>query len=176
MKPTSPLGSLAYHFGLLSLLAVGGANAVIPELHRVAVEQNHWLSNSQFVDLFAIAQAVPGPNVLIVTLIGWHVAGVPGAFVATAAMCAPSCLLTYGVHRAWHRFYQSPVRLLLQRALVPVAVGLVLASGFVLTHAAALDWNYVTISLVTALVAFGTKWNPLWLLGAAAVLGAAGWL
>lgn len=176
MKPASPLGSLAYHFVLLSLLAVGGANAVIPELHRVAVEQNHWLSNSQFVDLFAIAQAVPGPNVLIVTLIGWHVAGIPGAFVATAAMCAPSCLLTYGVNRAWHRFYQSPVRLLLQRALVPVAVGLVLASGFVLTQAAGLDWKYVAISLVTALVAFGTKWNPLWLLGAAAGLGAAGWL
>lgn len=176
MKATSPLGSLASHFVLLSLLAIGGANAVIPELHRVAVDQNHWLTNSQFVDLFAIAQAVPGPNVLIVTLIGWHVAGVPGAFVATAAMCAPSCLLTYGVHRAWHRFYLSRIRLLLQRALVPVAVGLVVASGFVLTQAAALDWKYVAVSLATALVAFGTKWNPLWLLAAAAVLGAAGWL
>lgn len=176
MKPTSPLASLAGQFLLLSLLAVGGANAIIPELHRVAVDQNHWLTNSQFVDLFAIAQAVPGPNVLIVTLIGWHVAGLPGAFVATTAMCAPSCLLTYGLHGAWHRFYLSPVRLLLQRALVPIAVGLVLASGAVLTQAAGLDWKYVAISLVTALVAFGTKWNPLWLLLAAAVLGAAGWL
>lgn len=176
MKPATSLTALAVQFALLSLLAVGGANAVIPEMHRVAVDQNHWLTSSQFVDLFALAQAVPGPNVLIVTLIGWHVAGIPGALVATGAMCAPSCLLTYSVNRVWHRFYHTPWRLLLQRALVPVAVGLVLASGLVLTRAAADDWKYVVISLVTALVAFGTKWNPLWLLAVAAVLGAAGWL
>ena len=176
MKPASPLLTLAVEFVLLSLLAVGGANAVIPEIHRVAVDQHHWLTNTQFVDLFAIAQAVPGPNVLIVTLVGWHVAGIPGALVATAAMCAPSCLLTFGVHRAWNRFHDAPLRLLLQRALVPVAVGLILASGIVLTRAAGTDWKYILVSLVTAAVAFGTKWNPLWILGAAALLGAAGWL
>jgi chromate transporter len=176
MKPASLLMTLAIEFVLLSLLAVGGANAVIPEIQRVAVDQHHWLTNTQFVDLFAIAQAVPGPNVLIVTLVGWHVAGIPGALVTTAAMCAPSCLLTFGVHRAWRRFHHSPLRLLLQRALVPVAVGLILASGIVLTRAAGTDWKYIFVSLVTAAVAFGTKWNPLWILGAAAVLGAVGWL
>ncbi len=176
MKPASPLITLATQFVLLSLLAVGGANAVIPEIHRVAVDQQGWLTNTQFVDLFAIAQAVPGPNVLIVTLVGWHVAGIPGALVSTAAMCAPSCLLTYGVHRAWRRFHHAPLRLLLERALVPVAVGLILASGIVLTRAAGTDWKYIVISLVTAGVAFGSRWNPLWILGAAAVLGAAGLL
>ena len=176
MKPTSPLVTLAIEFVLLSLLAVGGANAVIPEIHRVTVDQHHWLTNTQFVDLFAIAQAVPGPNVLIVTLVGWHVAGLPGALVATAAMCAPSCLLTFGVHRAWQRYHHTPLRLLLQRAFVPIAVGLVLASGIVLTRAAAQDWKCIVISLVTAAVAFASKWNPLWILGAAAILGAAGWL
>ena len=176
MKPASILFTLAGEFVLLSLLAVGGANAVVPEIQRVAVDHHQWMTNTQFVDLFAIAQAVPGPNVLIVTLVGWHVAGIPGALVTTAAMCAPSCLLTFGVYRAWHQFYQSPLRLLLQRALVPVAVGLILASGIVLTRTAGTDWKFILISLLTAAVAYGTKWNPLWILGAAAVLGAAGLL
>ena len=73
MKPASILFTLAGEFVLLSLLAVGGANAVVPEIQRVAVDHHQWMTNTQFVDLFAIAQAVPGPNVLIVTLVGWHV-------------------------------------------------------------------------------------------------------
>ena len=75
--------NLLWTFGLMSLLAVGGANATIPEMHRVAVEVNHWLTDAQFADMFAIAQFSPGPNVLIVTLIGYQVAGLTGAAVTT---------------------------------------------------------------------------------------------
>lgn len=176
MKPTTTLFTIATEFLLLSLLAVGGANAVLPEIQRVAVDRHHWLTDTQFVDLFAIAQALPGPNVLIVTLVGWHVAGVPGALVATVAMCAPSCWLTYGVQRAWQRFHDTPLRLLLQRALVPVAIGLILASGIVLARTAGTDWKLIGVITLTAAVAYGTKWNPIGMLAAAAVFGAAGWL
>lgn len=74
----------------MSLLAIGGANSTIPEMHRVAVEVRHWMSDAQFADMFAIAQLSPGPNVLIVTLIGYHVAGIAGALVATFAIHPPS--------------------------------------------------------------------------------------
>ena len=79
----NPILTLAWTFGLMSLFAVGGANAAIPEMHRVAVDVQHWLSDKQFADVFAISQMSPGPNVLIVTLIGYSVAGVAGALVAT---------------------------------------------------------------------------------------------
>ena len=62
----------------MSLFAVGGANSAIPEMHRVAVDVQHWLTDKQFADVFAISQLSPGPNVLIVTLIGYAVAGVAG--------------------------------------------------------------------------------------------------
>ena len=74
----------------MSLFAVGGANSAIPEMHRVAVDVHHWLTDKQFADVFAISQLSPGPNVLIVTLIGYSVAGVAGALVATLAMCVPT--------------------------------------------------------------------------------------
>src|SRR5262249_49498737 len=85
MKPGF-LAPLASHFLVLSVLAFGGANAVIPEIHRDAVEVSRWMTDQQFADLFAISQASPGPNILIVALVGYQVAGVAGALVATAAM------------------------------------------------------------------------------------------
>ena len=83
----------------MSLFAVGGANAAIPEMHRVAVEVRHWLTDTQFADVYAISQLSPGPNVLIVTLIGYSVAGVTGALVATLAMCVPTAVLALFVRR-----------------------------------------------------------------------------
>ena len=89
----NPLWSLFSLFVVLSLFSVGGANAAIPEIHRVAVDVMGWMSNSQFADMFAIAQMSPGPNVIIVALIGFHVAGLAGAGVAIVAMCGPTCVL-----------------------------------------------------------------------------------
>jgi len=90
---SNPILTLGWTFGLMSLFAVGGANAAIPEMHRVAVDVQHWMTDKQFADVFAISQMSPGPNVLIVTLIGYAVAGVAGALVATLAMCVPTAVL-----------------------------------------------------------------------------------
>src|SRR6266849_3433528 len=95
----NPILTLAWTFGVMSLFAVGGANAAIPEMHRLAVDVQHWMTDSQFADVFAISQLSPGPNVLIVTLIGYSVAGVAGALVATLAMCGPTAILAYYVSR-----------------------------------------------------------------------------
>jgi chromate transporter len=170
----SRLPQLVGNFALLSLLAFGGANAVMPEMHRLAVQRHGWMSDAEFADLFALAQAAPGPNMMIVTLIGLRAAGVTGALVATAAMCLPSSLLTFGVARLVDRFRDSPWRAVLQDGLAPVTVGLVLGSGWVLTRAA--DHTPVAYALTGAAVvwALGTRWSPLWLLAGAAALGIAG--
>jgi Chromate transporter len=95
MNETNPIWTLLWTFGLMSLFAVGGANAAIPEMHRIAVDVQHWMTDKQFADIFAISQLSPGPNVLIVTLIGYSVAGVLGALAATLAMCGPTAILAY---------------------------------------------------------------------------------
>lgn len=89
----NPVATLVWTFGLMSLFAVGGANSAIPEMHRIAVDVHHWMDDKQFADVFAISQLSPGPNVLIVTLIGYSVAGVVGALAATVAMCGPTAVL-----------------------------------------------------------------------------------
>lgn len=170
------LGALAAQFAMLSLLAFGGANAVAPEMQRQAVAVHHWMSGRDFAALFAIAQAAPGPNVMISTLVGWKAAGVPGALAATLAMCLPSCLLTLAVFHLWDRHREAPWRAAVAQGLAPVSVGLVFASAWLLMRAADLDWRLVLVTAATAGVAFFTKLNPLWCLAAAAGLGLAGLL
>lgn len=168
------LSSVALHFLGLSLLAIGGANAVLPEMHRHTVEVTGWLTDREFVDLFAIAQVAPGPNIIIVTLIGYQVAGIAGALTATAAMCAPTCLLTYWLGLTWEKYKEAPWRRLIQAGLVPVSVGLIAASALILAQTTDRTWMAVVITAATAAVGYFTRLNPLWMFALAAVLGYAG--
>jgi chromate transporter len=170
------LGALAAQFVILSLVAFGGANAVVPEMQRQSVDLHHWMSGREFVALFAIAQAAPGPNVMIATLVGWKVAGIAGGLVATLAMCAPSCVLAYFVAGLWDRYRETRWRAAIGAGLAPLTVGLVAASAWLLSGAADLQWRLTLVTLATALVGYFTKLNPLWCLGAAASLGFAGLL
>jgi chromate transporter len=168
------LGTLALQFAIMSLLALGGATAVVPEIHRQAVELNGWMSGREFADMFAISQAAPGPNVMLVTLIGYHVAGLAGAVVTTFAMCGPTAVLAHFLGRTWDRFKDAQWRVAVQGGLVPISVGLVAASAIVLTRVADHSWVAGVVTAATAITAYRTRWNPLWLIGIAGLLGLAG--
>ena len=173
-SPANVLFTMAWTFGLMSLLAIGGANSTIPEMHRIAVEVRHWTTDAQFADMFAISQLSPGPNVLIVTLIGYHVAGIAGALVATFAMCGPSAVFAYFVSNMLTRSSQSAWPGILQAALVPISIGLMCASGLVLTLASDRTWIAAVLTIGAAVVAFMTRLNPLWVLVVGGLLGFAG--
>ena len=155
----------------MSLFAVGGANSAVPEMHRVAVDVHHWLTDKQFADVFAISQLSPGPNVLIVTLIGYAVAGLGGALVATLAMCLPTAILAYGVSRFLGRSSHSRWPAIIQAALVPLSIGLMAASGLVLGLASDRTWVAAAVTIGAAVLASLTRLNPLWLLAAGGCLG-----
>ena len=168
------LTALAGWFALMSLFAIGGANSAVPEMHRLAVDVNHWMTNQQFSDTFALAQLTPGPNVIIVTLIGYHVAGVLGALVTTLAMCGPTCLFAFLVGRASERFKGASWHGALSRGLVPVTLGLTASSATVVATAADYNWIAAGISVAAAVVSFWVRINPLWVFAAAALLGLSG--
>jgi chromate transporter len=173
MKP-DVLGTLLRHFVLLSLVAIGGANAVVPEMHRLAVDVEHWMTDRQFAELFALANAAPGPNVLMVCLIGFQAAGIAGALVATVAMCGPSCVLTYVAVRHWEKNRNERLKKIVQRGLAPVTIGLIAASAFLLSRAAIHDGLGAGLAAATFAAMAATKFNPLWLFGVATGLGLLG--
>jgi chromate transporter len=170
----NPILTLFWTFALMSLFAVGGANAAIPEMHRIAVEVQHWMTDKQFADIFAISQMSPGPNVLIVTLIGYSVAGIAGALVATLAMCGPTAVLAYYVSRLLMRSSHSRWPAMMQAALVPLSIGLMGASGLILALTSDRTWAGAVVTAVAAVLAFATRLNPLWMLLAGGCLGFAG--
>lgn len=162
---------LALSFAALSLVSIGGANVVVPEIHRQVVEQFAWMDNTTFSNLFAIAQAAPGPNVLLVSLIGWHVAGAAGLAVATIAILLPSGVLAFAAGRLVARWANTRWIAIAKAGLVPVAVGLILASGIVMARAADHDALGVMITAATATFVLLSDRNPLWALATAMAIG-----
>jgi chromate transporter len=164
---------VALYFCVLSIFSVGGLPSVMPEMQRYVVEVKGWMSPAEFMQAFAVGQAAPGPNMLIVSLIGWKVASLPGAIVALAALCGPAGVLAYGVADLWERFRGSRWQRAIQRAMVPLVVGFTVAGGYVLaTPGGVPDWRLWLIAIASTAGTLATKINPLWLLAAGGVLGA----
>jgi chromate transporter len=166
--------SLVVHLMLLSLLAIGGVNTILPDLHRFVVLQHGWLTNEQFTALFALAQAAPGPNFIFVTLIGWQVSGLGGALAATAAISGPACVIAYAATRLSAHWQALKWYKILRAGMVPVTTGLMVTSAWLLTNAAAQTFVSYAITAVTAVIVLTTRLNPLWLLALAGGLGIAG--
>jgi chromate transporter len=166
--------ALAAVFGQLSLLAFGGGMTVVPEMQRQVVQVHTWMTAGEFASLFALAQAAPGPNMLVATLIGWRVAGLGGALVTTLSLCLPASLLTFGTARLWYRFRDARWRALVQIALLPVTAGLIMASAVVLTESTTTGWQTALLTGGATMVFLLTRWHPLLVLAAGAAIGMLG--
>jgi len=178
---------LLLHFASLSLLAVGGAITVVPDMHRFLVDQKMWISDPQFSASIAIAQAAPGPNVLFVGLMGWHVglnaAGVPGALLGFALTLAgviiPSCTLTWAATRWAHRNRERLAVRAFKQGMAPVVLALLIATGWLLATSTGYDlshWPLWAVTVASTLLVWKTRIHLLWLLGAGGLLGAMGWV
>ncbi|ENW82845.1 hypothetical protein F909_01121 [Acinetobacter sp. ANC 3929] len=167
------LMTLAIVFTQLSLLAFGGGNAILPEMQHQVVTVHQWMSAEQFSSLFAMAQAAPGPNMMIVPLVGWHVAGPAGLLVTSLAKFGPSSIITIYALKFWERFKANPLRARFEKALKPITVGLVLVSAWLIADASAQNLLLVMIVIVTAILGMFKKIHPLWVMAAGAGLGVA---
>jgi len=161
-------------FALCSVIAVGGATSAVPEMHRQAVDVHHWITDRSFTELFAIAQASPGPNVVFVTLLGHYIGGIPGGLVAMFAMCAPSCTIAYCAARVVDRFRHAPWRIVLQAGLVPVTIGLIASSALIVARAAVHDVPTLLIMGASFALCYWTWVTPLVALALAAAVGLTG--
>ncbi|MCO5732683.1 chromate transporter [Rhizobium sp. SSA_523] len=165
--------ALALIFTELSLMAFGGGYAVLPEIQRRVVEVQHWATPAEFSALFALAQAAPGPNMMIVPLIGWHVAGLPGLLVTSLAKFLPSSIVTCLAVSAWERFRDRPWRAVVQAGLLPITAGLVASSAVVITMASVTHVWLAVLTGITAAISIFTRAHPVAVLALGAVSGLA---
>jgi len=159
------LVQLAIIFGSLSLISIGGANVLIPEIHRQVVETHAWLDSASFTRLFAISQAAPGPNVMLASIIGWHVAGLSGLIVATIAILTPPAVIALLAGRGIRHWSGSRAVHVFTAGLVPLALGLMLASGVVAARAASGGVAGYMVTGAVCLAVFFSRRNPLLWMG-----------
>ncbi len=161
---TGVLAELARTFATLSLVSIGGINVLLPEIRRQVVDVHGWMTDAAFAHTFAIA--APGPNVIVVSPIGWQVAGWSGLLVATLAIMIPSCALAFFAARVLARWSDSRAVAVIKGALVPLGLGLMLASGVSMVRIVDHDVLTVAISVATAAFVVLSRRNPLWALAA----------
>jgi chromate transporter len=168
------LTSMFFHFLALWCVAVGGPSAILPDIHRYMVEANQLLTNREFAEIYTLAQAAPGPNVMYVTLMGWHLAGWAGAAATTIPILIPATTLTLLIGHFNARYPDAPILRAVRRGLTPITIGLMFSGAVVLMRAVNHDWQDYALTLLTAALALRTSWNPLWLIAAGALVGIAG--
>ena len=167
----SQIGQLVRVFSLLSLLAVGGGTAVLPALKHHTVDEERWLTDAQFRDAYSLGQVAPGPNMLMVTVIGYRVAGAPGAVAVTLAFFLPACLIALCVGRVWTRFHGNPWREALQRGLAPVSLGLICAGILSLGRISISGVPTFLFAAAVFAIPFWRHVHPAWLILGGAVCG-----
>lgn len=168
----SELLALFAHFLSLSIFATGGAIALASDMHRYVVDEHHYLTHTQFVNSIALAQAAPGPNVLFVTVMGWQIAGLPGALATTLGLSLPALVFPLLVSRASRLPQFNRGLKALQRGLGPVALGLMAATSFLLLRAAPGVWKGAALIAATVLLLMLTRLPPLLWIVCAGIIGA----
>jgi chromate transporter len=169
------------HFLLLSMMSIGGAISTSSEMHRFLVEQHHWLSQEQFNAAIALAQAAPGPNVLFVALMGWHVgmnagslgAALFGVLVTMVGIMTPSTIITYTAARWDHRNRDLRAVRAFKQGMAPVVIALLLSTAWILgSSVGAAGWQLPLLAVAAGVVIWRTRLHLLWVLAAGALLGA----
>lgn len=187
MTPLLELGwgdwlQLFTHFMTLSLLSVGGGITTAPDMHRFLVDQQGWLTDRQYTSSVAIAQSAPGPNILFVALLGWHVGlntgslaqALLGVGVTMVGIMLPSSILVYVTSRWSHENRELRAVRAFKLGMAPIVIALLIATGWILARAhgdPARDWPLWLITAVTALIVWRTLLHLLWLLGMGGLLG-----
>lgn len=166
--------ALFVHCATLSLLAIGGAIATVPDLQRFVVVEHGWLPAADFTASVALAQAAPGPNLLFVAVVGFNALGLPGALAAMAGILLPSTTLTYLAASWGHRNRDLRAVRAFKQGMTPIVVALLAATGWVLATGSEYrlqDWPTWLVTIVSAFLVWRTRIHLLWMLAAGALLG-----
>jgi chromate transporter len=175
-SPSAPI-ALTAHLALLSSISFGGFPSVLPDVRNFVVATHGWMTDQEFANFFAIAQAIPGPNmILMMSFVGWKVWGIPGAAASALATFGPPCAMYFVAYRMWERFRDAPWQRIVRGGLVPVTIGLIIAGGAVMARAVATEWQAAAVTIAAVALVLGTRLSPVWALVAGGVLGGFGLL
>lgn len=158
-------------FSGISLTLFGGGYVVIPALHELFVENLDWLTSAEFADGIAIGQITPGPIFITATFIGYKVAGITGALLATIAMFTPPMVLTVLLSRFVKTLNQSTLVKAAMKAVRAAVIGMIFASAVTIGQTISVSIVSVAIFLVAFYISFKYTISPVYLIIGSGVAG-----
>ena len=158
-------------FAYLSVLTVGGGMAAFPEMKTLTVDVHQWLTFPQLIHIYSVGQMAPGPNMMMIVVIGQWAGGVMGAVLTLIAFFGPTALLAFAVAKGWRKLEKWPWRTSIQQGLAPVSIGLLLAGCFTMAKGAVTGLETGAIAVGVLLILLQYKINPALLVVAGAVVG-----
>ena len=173
--------AVIWDFLSLSLFSLGGGNTLLNEYHHLAVDQYCWLTSRQFADIYAIAEAAPGPSSMIVGLLGMGAAvregplwGVLSGVAAEVAILLPSTLVMVAASLGWSRLRDSPWRVAFERGMGPITLGILFSVGLKILRISDHDTPAYAVSALVCVLMLRTRLSPLWFMAVAGLLGGLG--
>jgi chromate transporter len=163
---------ILWYFAEAGTFVFGSGLAIVPFLHRGAVEEFHWLNDQQFLDAVAVAMITPGPVIITAGFIGYLVAGPAGATVASVGVFLPCYLFVIVLAPFYRRFAQNRQVKAFVQGVTAAAAGAITGATYILGKHAIADVTTAVIGLVTLGVLLWSRKvpEPLLIL-AAGVLG-----
>jgi chromate transporter len=163
---------LFVRFVVISLLAFGGGQAALPLVQWTVVDETRWIPPSMFGAAVALAYLTPGPVLIVATFVGYQVAGISGALIATlGAFLAPAALSTLAAQQVT-RFAQHPVLRRFEHGAAPAVIGLLGVTALGLARdAVGISWPCLGIVAVALGLGAATRLHPAVLLALGGLVG-----
>ena len=146
-------------------------------MHQASVGEYHWMTDQQFVDLFSISMAAPGPSMMVVSLVGLKAClpygtamAILGALIATVAMFIPSSILVFVAGKWWDDWKESPWRHSIQQAIMPISTGLILGATVIIAKTSIHSMPTAIMGVVSLVLMLFTKINPVLMMGVAGII------
>ncbi|WP_295676502.1 chromate efflux transporter [uncultured Mucilaginibacter sp.] len=158
-------------FSGISLSLFGGGYVMIPLMQSLFVNDLHWLTSREFIDAIAFSQATPGPILVSATFIGYKLAGIFGAIVATIAMFAPSAILMIIVAKAFKKTKDHHLVKNMIVGIKVVVIGLIISSAVRILILQPLSISIILIAVAALILSFKYKISPVYLIIASISLG-----
>jgi chromate transporter len=165
------LWALFWQFAIISLLAFGGGQAVLPLIERESVALRHWATTPEFTASVGFGYLIPGPVTTMAAFIGYMAGGLPGGLAATLGMFLAPTILAASAAAGVERLARNRWIKAFGAGAAPAVVGLLGATLWSVAHHAITSWPLALIALFSLLLAVRTRVQPLWLLLGGAVLG-----
>lgn len=163
-------------FSSMSLSLFGGGYVFIPIIQETIVDQMQWLSSSEFNTAIAISQITPGPILISATFIGYKLAGVTGAIMATIGIFLPSGLLIITCSNYLHQVSNSLLIKSIFKGLRPAIIGLIFSAGITIFRQEYVIQNFIIVFAITFIISIWFRLSTIWIILLAIGLGLIGLL